>query len=251
MNPEAVPGVVKEPLRRRPYGARMGTRTEDNAAAGADSAATGTEAGSGAAGAAPETAAKSDADRMTKTPDAANAPDTVEKDGTVPDGTVQDAVADDGTDLVDDDDEGIDDEDLTAPVAKAPSGVGQGAAAVVSAALGVVGLSGGWIGTVASARESIIGQLEASSSGAGVAQQIQEVYGDAWHATALVGGIFALVALIVGAATLVRPLFGTPGTVQAPWVRSVAWAGVSLGVIGLLLSVAKYTDVLLSLPTAG
>ncbi|MEU0689174.1 hypothetical protein [Streptomyces uncialis] len=228
----------------------MGTRTEDNAAAGADSAATGTEAGSGAAGAAPETATKSDADRMTKTPDAAKAPDTVEKDGAAADGTVQDAAADDGTDLVDDD-EGLDDEDLTVPVGKAPSGVGQGAAAVVSAALGVVGLSGGWIGTVASARESIIGQLEASSSGAGVAQQIQEVYGDAWHATALVGGIFALVALIVGAATLVRPLFGTPGTVQAPWVRSVAWAGVSLGVIGLLLSVAKYTDVLLSLPSAG
>lgn len=234
----------------------MGTRTEDNAAAGTDSAAKGTEAGSGAAPAAPETATKSDADRMTKTPDTAKTPDAVEKDdaakqdGAVPDGTLQDAVADDGTDLVDDD-EGMDDDDLTAPVGKQPSGVGQGAAAVVSAALGVVGLSGGWIGTVASARQSIIGQLEASSSGAGVAQQIQEVYGDAWHATALVGGIFALVALVVGAATLVRPLFGTPGVVQAPWVRSVAWAGVSLGVIGLLLSVAKYTDVLLSLPSAG
>ncbi|MFE0453217.1 hypothetical protein ACFW2D_18395 [Streptomyces sp. NPDC058914] len=130
-----------------------------------------------------------------------------------------------------------------------PSGVGQGAGAVVSAALGLVSLTGGWIGTVASARETLVGQLEASSSGS-VAQQIQAVYGDAWQTTALWAGMFALAALITAVVVLARPAFGAPGRPQAPWIKSVAWAGVSLGVIGLLLAVLKYTDALLGLPSA-
>ncbi|MET8561404.1 hypothetical protein ABZV75_12715 [Streptomyces flaveolus] len=133
---------------------------------------------------------------------------------------------------------------------KAPSGVGQGAGAVVSAALGLVSLSGGWIGTVASAREQLVGQLRTSST-ASVAEQIKEVYGDAWHTTALWAGLFALAALITGVVVLARPAFGTPGRPQAAWIRSVAWAGVSLGVIGLLLAVLKYSDALLGLPSTG
>jgi VIT1/CCC1 family predicted Fe2+/Mn2+ transporter len=130
-----------------------------------------------------------------------------------------------------------------------PTGVGQGAAAVVSAALGFISLSGGWIGSVAAARETLVGQLHTAST-ASVATQIKEVYGDAWHTTALWAGIFALVGALVGVATLVRPAFGTPGKPQATWIKSVAWAGVALGVVGLLLAVLKYTDVLLSLPSA-
>ncbi|MFE0386463.1 hypothetical protein ACFW1F_20675 [Streptomyces bungoensis] len=128
------------------------------------------------------------------------------------------------------------------------SGVGQGAGAVVSAALGLVSLSGGWIGTVAGARQQLVGQLRTSSS-AGVAQQIKAVYGDAWHATALWAGLFALAALVTGVAVLARPAFGTPGRPQAPWIRSVAWAGAALGVLGLLLAVLKYSDALLALPS--
>ncbi|MFI1565626.1 hypothetical protein ACH4ZX_21680 [Streptomyces sp. NPDC020490] len=130
-----------------------------------------------------------------------------------------------------------------------PTGVGQGAGAVVSAALGVVSLTGSWVGTVASARETLIGQL-GTASNASVAKQIKEVYGDAWQTTALWGGLFALAALLVGVVVLARPAFGAPGKPQAPWIKSVAWAGVSLGVIGLLLAVLKYTDVLLGLPSA-
>ncbi|AKN69961.1 membrane protein [Streptomyces sp. PBH53] len=133
---------------------------------------------------------------------------------------------------------------------KAPSGVGQGAGAVVSAALGLVSLSGGWIGTVASAREQLVGQLRTSST-ASVATQVKEVYGDAWHTTALWAGLFALAALITGVVVLARPAFGAPGRPQAPWIKSVAWAGVSLGVIGLLLAVLKYSDALLGLPSTG
>ncbi|MFC9282609.1 hypothetical protein [Streptomyces collinus] len=129
-------------------------------------------------------------------------------------------------------------------------GVGQGAGAVVSAALGVVSLSGGWIGTVAAARETLVGQLQ-TSSGASVGKQIKEVYGDAWHTTALWAGLFAVTALVVGAVVLVRPAFGTPGRPQAAWIRSLAWAGVSLGVLGLLLAVLKYSDALLALPSTG
>ncbi|WP_459738720.1 hypothetical protein [Streptomyces sp. E-15] len=135
-------------------------------------------------------------------------------------------------------------------VGKVPSGVGQGAGAVVSAALGLVSLSGGWIGTVASAREQLVGQLRTSTS-ASVGTQIKEVYGDAWHTTALWAGLFALAALVTGVVVLVRPAFGVPGRPQAAWIKSVAWAGVSLGAIGLLLAVLKYSDALLALPSTG
>ncbi|MER5547472.1 hypothetical protein ABT072_34695 [Streptomyces sp. NPDC002589] len=141
-------------------------------------------------------------------------------------------------------------EDAVEPEAKEPSGVGQGAGAVVSAALGLVSLSGGWIGTVAGAREQLVGQLRTSST-ASVATQVKAVYGNAWHSTALWAGLFALAALLTGAVVLARPAFGAPGRPQAPWIKSVAWAGVSLGVIGLLLAVLKYSDALLGLPSTG
>ncbi|MBQ0968168.1 hypothetical protein KBY91_25765 [Streptomyces sp. RK23] len=131
-----------------------------------------------------------------------------------------------------------------------PTGVGQGAGAVVSAGLGIVSLTGSWVGTVASARESLMGQLQTSSS-SDVGTLIEKGYGNAWQATAMWGGIFALGALIVGVVVLARPAFGAPGRPQAPWIKSVAWAGVALGVIGLLLAVLKYTDVLLGLPATG
>ncbi|ELS56689.1 hypothetical protein [Streptomyces viridochromogenes] len=148
-------------------------------------------------------------------------------------------------------DEAVAGDEVTAEAPEAgSSGVGQGAGAVVAAALGVVSLTGGWIGTVAAARETLIGQLETASN-AGVAKQIKEVYGDAWQTSALWAGLFALAALIVGVVVLARPAFGAPGKPQAPWIKSVAWGGVALGVIGLLLAVLKYTGVLLGLPSAG
>ncbi|MGW9497265.1 hypothetical protein ACWG5P_23180 [Streptomyces prasinus] len=136
------------------------------------------------------------------------------------------------------------------PEARVAHGVGQGAAAIVSAALGVVSLTGSWLGTVAAARETLVGQLE-TAAGAGVAIQVEEIYGDAWRTSALWGGLFALTALLIGVVVLARPAFGTPGAGQAPWIRSVAWAGVALGAVGLLLAVLKYTDVLLGLPATG
>jgi hypothetical protein len=164
---------------------------------------------------------------------AADAPETAETD--TPQGA--DAATDEDTDAAERTEAG-------------PTGVGQGAGAVVSAGLGIVSLTGSWVGTVASARESLMGQLQTSSS-SNVGTLIEKGYGNAWQATAMWGGIFALVALIVGVVVLARPAFGAPGRPQAPWIKSVAWAGVALGVIGLLLAVLKYTDVLLGLPSAG
>ncbi|MFE3169477.1 hypothetical protein [Streptomyces sp. NPDC059224] len=165
-------------------------------------------------------------------------------------GTEPEAETADGTDTDLDAEDLEDDADLAADLAEAegPTGVGQGAAAVVSVVLGLVSLTGGWIGTVAAARETLIGQLQTSSS-ASVATQVKEVYGDAWQTTALWAGAFALVALITGVVVIARPAFGVPGRPQAPWIKSVAWAGVALGVIGLLLAVLKYSDALLGLPS--
>ncbi|AVV40351.1 hypothetical protein PYK79_00330 [Streptomyces sp. ID05-04B] len=128
-------------------------------------------------------------------------------------------------------------------------GVGQGAGAVVSAVLGFVSLTGSWVGTIAAQRESILGQMENSASGTpSIAVQLKESYGDPWQITALCAGLFALTALVVGVVVLARPAFGSPDRPQAAWIKSVSWAGVTLGVIGLLLAVLKYTDALLALP---
>ena len=144
-------------------------------------------------------------------------------------------------------------DEVTAEATEAgPSGVGQGAGAVVSAALGLVSLTGGWLGTIASARQNLIAQLESStSSSSNVSKLLEDGYGDAWRANALWAGAFALAALIVGVVVLARPAFGAPGKPQAVWIKSVAWGGVALGIIGLLLAVLKYTDALLGLPSAG
>ncbi len=186
-----------------------------------------------------------------KTDEATEAPESIDvtKAAEAPEAAGTDTPEDADAATDEDTDEGPDGTG-TEGTGAAPTGVGQGAGAVVSAGLGIVSLTGSWVGTVASARESLMGQLQTSSS-SDVGTLIEKGYGNAWQATAMWGGIFALVALIVGVVVLARPAFGAPGRPQAPWIKSVAWAGVALGVIGLLLAVLKYTDVLLGLPATG
>ncbi|MFI6725443.1 hypothetical protein NRF20_14075 [Streptomyces sp. R-74717] len=147
-----------------------------------------------------------------------------------------------------------DDSDFTDPdfddSGKESSGLASAAAAVAAAGLGVVALSGSWTGKVAAERETLIGQIKTSSGGT-AAQQISEIYGDAWHSTALVNGLFALLALLVGVFALVRPAFGAPSPHPQPgWVRAVATAGIALGVLGLVISAGMYFDLIFALPTA-
>lgn len=144
---------------------------------------------------------------------------------------------------LDDDEHELEDE-------KESSGLATAAAAVVSVGLGIVSLSGAWSGRVAAERETLIGQFE-TSSGASTAQQISEIYGDAWHATALVNGLFGLLALLVGVYVLVRPAFGAPSPHPQPgWIRAIAKGGIALGVLGVLIAVCMYFDLIVALPTA-
>ncbi|WP_432085577.1 hypothetical protein [Streptomyces sp. bgisy095] len=159
-------------------------------------------------------------------------------------GTLTDAGAgkDAGTEPLDEDldeDPELDGEGSAA----ADTGIGAGAAAVVSLALAAVALTGTWAGRVVAERETLIGQIKTSGAGTPT-QQISEIYGDAWHSTALVNGVFALVALIVAVAVLALPR-------RPAWARAVAVAGAVLGGLGLLLSVGTYFDLFLTLPTAG
>ncbi|MFJ8747954.1 hypothetical protein ACIREO_01205 [Streptomyces sp. NPDC102441] len=177
-------------------------------------------------------------------PAEAAAPDAVAPDVTAMDVAATDAAAEDGleTDLEPD--------PYDEAEAAAKSGVGTGAAAVVAAGLGVISLSGAWTGRVAAERETLLGQIKTAGGGS-ASQQISEIYGDAWHSTALVNGVFALLALLVGVFVLVRPSFGTPALhPQAGWVRSVAVAGIALGVLGVLISVGMYLDLFVSMPSA-
>lgn len=241
-----------------PKDQRAQAPTDDPAAAGADKPSEGAATGLGkepakdAAKPAKGPAGASDAARAGE---AAQADTSKAQKGTEPAAATPpaDQGADDATQAADADAAAASDDGSGLPIDKEPparasSGVAEGAGAVISAGLAVVSLTGSWLGTVAGARESLIGQLQ-TSQGASVGQQIQQVYGDQWHAIALVGGVFALLAMIVGVVVLAKPAFGEPGLSQAPWIKSVSWAGVILGVIGLLLAVLKFSDAILGLPS--
>ncbi|MCX5204034.1 hypothetical protein OG897_21600 [Streptomyces sp. NBC_00237] len=137
----------------------------------------------------------------------------------------------------------------------ASAGVGAGAGAVVSAALGLAALAGTWPSRVLAERETLVGQLGLSKASAPSAQ-IEGLYGNGWHMTALVNGGFALLALLVGVGVLVALRAAGSGAdvdagvaVRPVWMRAVAWGGVILGLIGLLVSTGMYFDLFASLPT--
>ncbi|MFD8147704.1 hypothetical protein [Streptomyces sp. NPDC059708] len=144
-------------------------------------------------------------------------------------------------------------EDLDADEADAlperPTGVGSAAAAVTAAGLGLVALSGSWVARVIGERQTLIGQIE-SANATTAKEKIAALYGDAWHMTALVNGLLAALALLLAALVLAAPAFGAPGRVHPTWVRSVSWAAVALGVLGVLLFGLMYFDLLVPLPTA-
>ncbi|MET8748845.1 hypothetical protein ABZW32_01975 [Streptomyces sp. NPDC004667] len=129
------------------------------------------------------------------------------------------------------------------------SGVGSAASAIVAAGLGLVALSGSWVSRVIAERQTLIGQIE-SVNATSAKEKIAALYGDAWHMTALVNGVLSTLALLLAVFVLARPAFGTPGRVLPVWVRSVSWAAVALGVLGVLVFGLMYFDLLVALPTA-
>ncbi|MEU9232592.1 hypothetical protein [Streptomyces subrutilus] len=180
----------------------------------------------------------------TKTP----APNAPEADTTPVDlekaETPQPAEADDAVTDGDLDDDTFD-EDQDAQ----PSHVGAAASAIVAAGLSVVALSGSWVAGIVSERRSITGRLELSQAADANAQIAAQFVGP-WHATALVNGIFSTVALIIAVFVLALPAFASPLRTLPTWVRSVSWAGIALGALGILLFVLMYFDLLLAIPKA-
>ncbi|QRX94419.1 hypothetical protein [Streptomyces noursei] len=149
------------------------------------------------------------------------------------------AAADDATDDATDtdtDDDTADEPDT--PEEPAPSAAA-GAGAVVAAGLGLASVTGTWLGTLLAERQTVLGQIKLQSGK--VTDQIGAVYGTPWHTTALVNGVFAVLAMLVAAVVLTgrRPT----------WVRAVAWGGLALGLLGLLISAGMYLDLFASLPS--
>ncbi|MFJ9545252.1 hypothetical protein [Streptomyces erythrochromogenes] len=133
--------------------------------------------------------------------------------------------------------------------AEQPSQVGSAAFAIVSAGLSVVALSGSWVAGIVSERASIAARLELSQA-ADANAQIAAQFVDPWHTTAMVNGVFSALALIIATFVLALPAFSTPERTLPTWVRSVSWAGIGLGALGILLFVLMYFDLLLAIPKA-
>lgn len=131
-----------------------------------------------------------------------------------------------------------------ATVGTAPAGgFAVGAVAVVSAGLGLCSLMGTSLADMLRARKEIIGQIDAASGGGG--DQINAFYSAPWHTAALLNGLFAVSAVVIGGVLLAvharRPDTGT-------WTKSVALGGVVLGALGLLVAGGMYFDLFAATP---
>ncbi|MCX4515747.1 hypothetical protein OHA27_36905 [Streptomyces sp. NBC_01619] len=120
------------------------------------------------------------------------------------------------------------------------TGIMAGAAAVVCAGLGLVSLTGVWLAPVLADRQRLIGQINGSTQG--MEQQIEQIFGAAWHTTAVVNGAFAIAAILLAAFVLIG------AKSAAPWVRMAVWGGLALGVLGLLIASGTWFDLFGDLP---
>ncbi|MDT0455457.1 hypothetical protein RM550_06855 [Streptomyces sp. DSM 41527] len=140
-------------------------------------------------------------------------------------------------------DDALDAPDSDPHTAGSTTGIAAGAGAVVAAGLGLASVTGTWLGTTLAERANLVGQIKVQSGKAQAADQISAVYGASWHTNALVNGFFALLAVIV--ATVVA----TTTRNRPTWVRAVAWGGLVLGVLGILISAGMYLDLFGNMPT--
>ncbi|MFC1413455.1 hypothetical protein ACEZCY_30435 [Streptacidiphilus sp. N1-12] len=118
-------------------------------------------------------------------------------------------------------------------------GILGGAAAISAAALGLVSISGTWFSTIILTQTQFNASLNAS--GKSTATQLAEGYTGPWHTMAWHNGIFAAVAILVGAAVLFGAQF-LAVRVTPNWIKAVAIAAVVLGFVGLLVSAGMYFD---------
>ncbi|MBO8203296.1 hypothetical protein JW613_34190 [Streptomyces smyrnaeus] len=122
-----------------------------------------------------------------------------------------------------------------------------GAFAVVSAGLGLASLTGTSFSEMLRERKSLLGQIKSNAQGSGgsAADQVNALYGAPWHTAAVVNGIFAVLALVVGG-LLLATLSGRPEA--RGWVKAVALGGVVLGLIGLVVAGGMYFDLFAAQP---
>lgn len=137
-----------------------------------------------------------------------------------------------------------------APVTSSTSGTGSAGGALVSAGglvsagLGLASMTGTSLGEMLRAREELLGQIAAVTGGPG-GDQIETLYAGPWHTAALVNGVFALLAVLIGAVLF----FGPTRKPGAPiWGRALALGGLVLGVIGLVVSGGMYLDLFAAAP---
>ncbi|WP_052865015.1 hypothetical protein [Streptomyces niger] len=162
---------------------------------------------------------------------------TPEKKAAAPEDRVPDAA---GTE--EDEELGAESTPATGQAAPARRGIVAGAGAVAGAALGLASLTGTWAGTILAERQTVLGQIKLQTGK--TQDQISAVYTTPWHTTALVNGVFALLALVVtGVVLLRRP--------QAAWTRAVAWGGFALAVLGLVVAGGMYLDLFAAAPKLG
>lgn len=118
-----------------------------------------------------------------------------------------------------------------------------GAGAVVAAGLGLASLTGTSVGDMLRERESLVGQIQAATGSPG--DTIESFYGAPWDVAAVVNGVVALVAVLVGLVLVLGPA-ARPDA--GAWARPVALGGLVLGVLGLLVSGGMYLDLFASTP---
>lgn len=130
------------------------------------------------------------------------------------------------------------------------SGFVSGAFGITSLVLAVVSLGGGWLGTVYGARSEYLVELKTTTQSA---QASLNAFHSSWHGQAAVAGIFAIAALLVGAGVIASPALLLSGRTPA-WVRATALGGIVLSLVGLLLALLTWFNVLaagLTAPAAG
>lgn len=122
-----------------------------------------------------------------------------------------------------------------------------GAAAVVGAGLGLASLTGTWLSDSMSDRQELIGQINSGQT-AVPSEQIAAIYGSPAHTTALFNGFFALAAVIVTGAVLLLPAVRKRSEELSTWVRAMAFGGLTLGALGLVIAGVMWFDVFTELP---
>ncbi|WP_329146113.1 hypothetical protein OIU91_13530 [Streptomyces sp. NBC_01456] len=177
--------------------------------------------------------------------DTAAIPETTEAEAAAKAAAKADEQPDDNAALAEQDEDSERDEeeadggvDGKAAPARATGAVAAGAGAVVAAGLGLASVTGTWLGTLMAERQTLMGQINLQTGK--TRDQIAAVYGTPWHTTALVNGVFALLAVIAAVVVLTGR--------RATWVRAVAWGGLALGVLGILISAGMYLDLFANMP---